>query len=397
MMKAVLILWCAASLSAALEPTSLKSASNGLTEVHEETAVEQPRKLLECADPHPIRKVMVTGANGYLASHIVKQLLDKGYEVNACVRDAFNESSVRNLVRLDSSAGKLNLFTTGDFGNLSLRGRYTEPLKGCDAVIHTAIPLPPKSSTTNFDPERDMLHPGMEGTRELLESILECDTSIQSLVLTSSMAAASPMLEPAVKDESHWSDDAAQLASKNYYGCLKTRQERMCHEWARAQKEAGILADSFRFVAICPAKIIGPPVGLDQEGFSYSPSGWMGLLYHWLTESGLSVPNDSMAFIDVRDCAAMHVAAMDNRDASGRYFSVAESWHRNEILTTMKELYPQIPPFTLYEGEPIKPTQFNLKRMNRLGVTVRGMQTMLRDSISLFKDAGLLKLNDIDS
>lgn len=188
-----------------------------------------------------VRTVMITGANGYLASHIVKQFLEKDITVHACVRDASNESSVRHLLRLPSAVNRLKLFSTGDLGDDSLKGRYDAPLKGCDAVIHAATPLSPKLSGEEFDGERDMLRPGMKGTSELLESLLNCETrsSIQSLVLTSSMSAAAPSPEPAIKDESHWSDDAAQLSRGNYYGCLKTRQEKLCTEWAKKSNRSG--------------------------------------------------------------------------------------------------------------------------------------------------------------
>ena len=37
--------------------------------------------------------VAVTGASGYIGSRIVEDLLQQGYEVHACVRDASNEKS----------------------------------------------------------------------------------------------------------------------------------------------------------------------------------------------------------------------------------------------------------------------------------------------------------------
>ena len=38
--------------------------------------------------------VAVTGASGYIGSRIVEDLLDQGYEVHACVRDASNGKKV---------------------------------------------------------------------------------------------------------------------------------------------------------------------------------------------------------------------------------------------------------------------------------------------------------------
>lgn len=43
---------------------------------------------------------MVTGASGYLAAHIVKQLQDEGYRVRGTVRDLQNETKVKPLKEL---------------------------------------------------------------------------------------------------------------------------------------------------------------------------------------------------------------------------------------------------------------------------------------------------------
>lgn len=343
-----------------------------------------------------IRTVLVTGANGYLASHIVKQLLEKGYNVHACVRNADNESSVKHLLQIPSSTGgQLKLFSTGDMGDPSLCGRYDEPLLAADAVIHAATPLSPKLSGREFDGERDMLNPGMAGTQEMLDSILKCPSKkIQCLVLTSSMSAAAPIPEPNVKEETHWSDDVAQLSRGNYYGCLKTRQESLCHEWTKAQTGNGNLPKDFRFCAICPTMILGPPVGVGNEGYVYTPSGTMGSLHRWITGGRSTALNDSMSFIGVRDCAAMHVAAMENANAKGRYFSLVESLHWNDLLVTLKELYPGIvlDENFKYEGEDIiAPTQFNLEKMNSLGVKVMGIKEILMDSVEFFKAVDVLK------
>ena len=224
------------------------------------------------------------------------------------------------------------------------------------------------------------LNPGMAGTKEMLDSIDKC-SSISCLVLTSSMSAAAPVPEPRLKDESHWSDDNAQLKRGSIYGCLKTRQEKLCTDWAKGK--------TIRFCAICPTMVLGAPV----EGSSGIST--MGSLLRWLTGGRSTAPNDSMSFIDVKDCAAHHVAALEqDANAHGRYFSLVESWHWNGILSTLKELYPEIPLDTQfkYEGSDIiVPTKFNLDRMNSLGVEVIGIKEILAESVNYLRDSGLLK------
>lgn len=51
------------------------------------------------------------------------------------------------------------------------------------------------------------------------------------------------------------------------------------------------------------------------------------------------IPNDSMSIIDVRDLAALHVAAAENTEASGRYFGVNKSFEWREILSTFQVIF----------------------------------------------------------
>ena len=50
------------------------------------------------------KKVMVTGATGYIASWIVKYLLDEGYTVHAAVRNASDGKKIQHLEKIKSSS-----------------------------------------------------------------------------------------------------------------------------------------------------------------------------------------------------------------------------------------------------------------------------------------------------
>ena len=148
--------------------------------------------------------VCVTGASGFIASHIVQQLLSKGYSVKGTVRNAGDEAKTAHLRGLAGAAERLKLYSIDLSGE---PGRFDECVKGCTAVFHTATPVLLGSG----DGKAQIYEPAMQSTQELLDAVQRAG-SVETFVLTSSMSAVAPQPEPPVKTEAHWSDDAAQEA-----------------------------------------------------------------------------------------------------------------------------------------------------------------------------------------
>ncbi|KOM42512.1 hypothetical protein LR48_Vigan05g011600 [Vigna angularis] len=81
--------------------------------------------------------VCVTGASGYIASWLVKFLLERGYTVNATVRDPSDPRKVDHLLSLDGAKERLHLFKA----NLLEEGSFDSAVQGCHGVFHTASPF----------------------------------------------------------------------------------------------------------------------------------------------------------------------------------------------------------------------------------------------------------------
>ena len=57
------------------------------------------------------KAVLVTGANGYVASWLVKKLLDEGLTVHAAVRNPDNKKKIEHLIKAaEESSGNIKFF-----------------------------------------------------------------------------------------------------------------------------------------------------------------------------------------------------------------------------------------------------------------------------------------------
>ena len=78
--------------------------------------------------------IVVTGASGYIGAWIVRDCLEQGYEVRACVRNTQNPAKTEHLSQLNSKGlrGTLSLYEA----DLLAPGSYDEAFAGAAAVIH---------------------------------------------------------------------------------------------------------------------------------------------------------------------------------------------------------------------------------------------------------------------
>lgn len=176
--------------------------------------------------------ILVTGATGYIASWVIKQLLEKGYTVHATVRDLNKTASVQHLHDIAAkTSGSLKLFQA----NLLDDGAFDDAMKGCEIVLHMASPF----VVTNFkDAIKDIIEPAVLGTENVLNSVNKTE-AVKRVVVTSSIAStygdAIDILntENNQFDESHWNTSSSETHQP--YPFSKVAAERKAWEMAEAQ------------------------------------------------------------------------------------------------------------------------------------------------------------------
>ena len=254
------------------------------------------------------KPVLVTGANGYVASWIVKRLLDEGLTVHAAVRSPENEQKVGHLRELAAnSPGNILLFKA----NLLDPGAYTEAMQDCEVVFHTASPF----TLDVKNPQQDLIDPAVNGTENVLQSANEVST-VKRVVVTSSCAAMFTDATDTLKapmgylTEEVWNT----TASLDYqpYSLSKTLAEQKAWELAKQQ-------DRWELVTVNMSLVLGPPLNpkhTTSESMRIVEQMGDGTMR-------FGVPNIGIGVVDVRDVAEAHLQAGFHPNAEGRYITSA--------------------------------------------------------------------------
>lgn len=268
---------------------------------------------------HPI---MVTGATGFVAGWIVKDLIEAGFTVHAPIRKASDPEKTKYLRQIaESGPGTIKFFEA----DLLTLGSYREAMTGCQIVFHTASPF----VVDVKDPQKDLVDPALLGTRNVLEEATRHPT-IKRVVLTSSCAAmygdAADVAEAPDKTltEDLWNSSSS--LQHNPYSYSKTVAEREAWRIARSQK-------LWDLVSINPSLVIGPGINpyATSESFRMVKQMGDGTL-RW------GAPRWGLGAVDVRDLAKAHLSAAFTPTASGRYII---SGHDTDLLGLARTLVPK--------------------------------------------------------
>jgi dihydroflavonol-4-reductase len=291
------------------------------------------------------KPVMVTGATGYVASWLVKKLLESGLTVHAPVRDPKNEQKVGPIRKLaDGTDGKIVFFKA----DLLDQGSYEESMKGCELVFHTASPF----VNVTKNPEKDLIKPALDGTKNVLESVNKTDT-VKRVVLTSSTAAIySDNIDvekaPTGKlTENQWNTNSSVSHQPYYYS--KTLAEQEAWKIAKAQ-------DRWDLVVINPTLVIGPAINPKATSESLNLVKQLGD-----GSSKMGVPHFEMGVVDVRDVAEAHYRAGFFPKAEGRHIVSAKNSSMLALGQMLDKSFPErgtfpgktLPKFLVWLGAPI--------------------------------------------
>ncbi len=274
------------------------------------------------------KPVLVSGATGYLASWIVKYLLDDGLTVHATVRNKINTKKYEHLLKLDAeSPGTLKIFEA----DLLAENSFETAIENCELVIHTASPF---QISGLKDAQKELIEPALHGTRNVLNSATKTK-SVKRVILTSSMAAIygdsidCQNVKDGILTEEIWNTTSS--LKHQPYSYSKTLAEKEAWKICGEQSQ-------WDLVVINPGFIVGPSLDKMNAGFSNTFMRDMGN-----GKYKMGAPEGTLGFVDVRDAAKAHVLACFTPTASGRHITAGYNKSFMDVARELHKIYPDLP------------------------------------------------------
>jgi len=266
--------------------------------------------------------VLVTGGTGYIARHVVVQLLDAGYTVRGTARSTSSLAGLRDdLAPFLGDASSIDRFSLVG-ADLTSEPGWSEAVAGCTFVHHVASPIP---SAPPKDPD-ELIVPARDGTLRVLRASL--DAGVRRVVLTSSLAAVLYGVDRSgtVFTEADWSNpDDPRIGA---YEQSKTIAERAA--WAFMAERAG---DRMELATVNPGLVLGPMCGSASSTSNEAVAKLMNRDFP-------ACPDFTYSMVDVRDVAASHVTAMTTPAAAGqRYICGLDSHSLRDVAAILAREY----------------------------------------------------------
>ncbi|KAM3086289.1 hypothetical protein ACMFMG_000425 [Clarireedia jacksonii] len=293
------------------------------------------------------KKVFVTGASGFVASHILSQLIEEGYKPTASVR---SQAKADQILELHPEwKGKVDFISVPD---IAAPGAFNEVLAaeaekdGFDYIIHTASPV----TFTVKDVKKDLIDPAVNGTIEALKAAHEKGgKQLKRFVLLGSAVSILNSFEDMTVQgkaytEDDWNpvtEDKAVATQNPMLGYIvgKIKGERAA--WAFMEEQKPV----FDLTVVNPNIIIGPMLQPVPGPKSVNETNEFAC-YAFFNGTHKNVEDAQFPFwdfTDVRDVALLHVIALTSPLTSNkRIITYSGSISPQLVVNTIRKNFPEL-------------------------------------------------------
>ncbi|MCJ1382887.1 hypothetical protein MMC17_006000 [Xylographa soralifera] len=294
---------------------------------------------------------LVTGANGFVATHVVDQLITAGYQVTGSVR-----TSAKGAEILQDNPRYAGKFTPATMTDMYRPGTWDQIFQdgNFDYVFHVAAPAP--DNPTNVDFDKNFLEPAVNGNLEILKSASKHGKNIKHITFTSTMmtvtAGAIEDIQGKVLTSATWRNVRSTTPSPEtdlISPQITPAEARATNDPNTSYRAAKVAAEKavWAYVAsqsphysvstLLPPFIFGPPI-LHVASVKHLPFSTT-VFYSLFNGTFEKTPLDFYpSYIDVRDLVAMHLACITTPEAANKRFLLGKDFSNQRVVDILKTL-----------------------------------------------------------
>jgi dihydroflavonol-4-reductase len=235
----------------------------------------------------------LTGATGFLGSHIARVLAEHGADLRLLVRSSSNTKNIQDL-NADLISGDLR-----DPASLE------KGIAGCDVVFHVAADY----RLWVRDPN-EMYRSNVDGTRALLQAAHK--NRVRRVVYTSSVATMG------FTSNGRPADENSPVTLENMIGPYK-RSKFMAEQVAIEAAHGGV-----------DVVIVNPSTPVGERDIKPTPTG--RIVLDFLKKKFPAYVDTGLNLVDATECARGHIAALEKGRAGQRYILGGENLTLKQIL-----------------------------------------------------------------
>ncbi len=235
----------------------------------------------------------VTGATGFVGSHVARVLAERGADLRLLVRSS---SDLRNIEDLKAER------VTGDLRDAA---SLKKAVSGCDVVFHVAADY----RLWVRDPD-EMYRSNVEGTRAILEAARK--SGVRRVVYTSSVATMG------FTSNGHVADESSPVSLANMIGHYK-RSKFMAEQVAIEAGRSGM-----------DVVVVNPTTPVGERDIKPTPTG--RIVVDFLKKKFPAYVDTGLNLVDVTECARGHVSALEKGRSGERYILGGENLTLKQIL-----------------------------------------------------------------
>ena len=237
--------------------------------------------------------VFVTGATGFVGSHVAQVLAEQGADLRLLVRSSSNPSNIQGL-----KAERV-------VGDLRDPASLEKVMAGCDVLFHVAADY----RLWIRDPEQ-MYRANVDGTRAILQAARS--NRVRRVVYTSSVATMG------FTSDGQPADENSPVSLDSMIGHYK-RSKFMAEEVAIKAGKSGM-----------DVVVVNPTTPVGEQDIKPTPTG--RIIVDFLKKKFPAYVDTGLNMVDVKECARGHVAALERGRSGERYILGGENLTLKQIL-----------------------------------------------------------------